>query len=294
MERQLLQTVCDLLSSRDGSIRHTISNLLGHSDDVWLDTEPLEAPVVRSQTTEAGLHLVDQDKTASVPNVLRSFGDEALWLWVNAATALDWFGHEECNLARGVEVNRFLDLLGVHLGGLLALPVAAEGVGEASVLDTLGSGHVVVPAVHGRQVLGAAHAVVCVLERQYWPVASVLTREVGRNCVGLGTARREENAFEVIGHFVLKLFRVKTHLIVLVNGRNMLQFFGLLNDFAGDSRVRMTLACGRNTSKEIEVPPSSVVEQVLHLTFGDHGCLPVVQKGRRANVFLSIFVDRLV
>jgi len=163
-ESELAQAVTDFLRAGNSGEWEAVTNSLGHGDHIWLCSKMLKSPVMASKSTETGLYLVTQVEATSIFDMLRGFVDEAFWHWVDATDTLNWLSHEKCHITWRVEVDGVLDLLCIDLTRLLWLKWATIIVWEASCLDALRLGNVVVPRADVREMLRSTMTMVTVLE----------------------------------------------------------------------------------------------------------------------------------
>ncbi len=166
----------DLRRRDDCGERAAVADAFGHGDDVRDDALGFEAPEMRAGAAEASLDFVGNGDAACGADVFVSVLEVAVREDDATADALDGFGDEAGDVARGGEVDDALDVRGVFFAGvrIVAAVRSAIGIGSDGVMDAEGVREIKFPGAMRREGHGGhVAAVVAIAQRDHVVVASV-------------------------------------------------------------------------------------------------------------------------
>mmetsp|Transcript_841 Transcript_841/g.2617 ORF Transcript_841/g.2617 Transcript_841/m.2617 type:complete len:380 (+) Transcript_841:217-1356(+) len=273
----LLKRGRDLPRGRHSGQRQPIPDSLRHGHDVRRHAVGLEAPVVRPGPAKACLDLIRDADAPVVPDVLVRSLEVAVGEDNGTAHSLNRLREEGSNPPARRRLKHILHVLGVGLA-VVAKPAAVR-VRVERVVDAKALGHRVLPGGVCCEPHGAeGHSVVAVPQRDHVVVTGVEPRHQDRQVVGLRPGVHKVDGVKVWRELIGELLGKVRHLVVQVDGGGVLNELVLLVHGLHELWVGVTHTDGDDAPKGVEVPPPSLVVQVLLLSLHNHhGPLVIVE-----------------
>ena len=267
--------------------RRPVADALGHRDDIRTNTVVLKPPELRTCPAKARLHFIADAHTAVRPDHLVHPRQIVARQLDRSAHTLDRLGNESGDLACACVAKYVFDFGGILRPGIWIV-IAMWTAIPIRTLDVLDAEPVrirILPGMQRRQPHRLiAEAVIGVAKRQDVEIARVQPGHEHREIVGLaaGVGEITDAETRVLRKRRDEFLSELGNIGVQVDRRGVLQAFILLTNSFDDLRMAVAHRHRDDSRDAIEVSPSRLIKEPLHVAFDDHDRLGVVRhKGGR-------------
>lgn len=94
-----LDSVSNLLSCCHSTQWKSVTDSLGHSDDIRLHTTPLKAPEILTNTAKSSLDLIGNTQTTMLSHQCVHMLQIVFWRWLQSTYTHNWLRNEGCDLS---------------------------------------------------------------------------------------------------------------------------------------------------------------------------------------------------